>query len=61
VTFASKPLLAVRETIDIINACGGRVGRRCERRVNGRLRRSADYRKAVAAFREDRDLEFVGQ
>lgn len=60
-TVASKPPMAVRETLDIVDAHGSGAGQRYERRADSRLRRSGDYQEAVAAFREDREPEFQGR
>jgi enoyl-CoA hydratase len=60
-TLTSKPPLAVRETLDIVDAYGSQAGQRYERRADGRLRRSADYREAVEAFRDDREPTFSGR
>lgn len=60
-TVASKPPLAVRSTLDIVDAHGSCAAERYERREDRRLRRSDDHGAAVAAFREDGDPEFHGR
>jgi enoyl-CoA hydratase/3-hydroxyacyl-CoA dehydrogenase len=52
-TIASKPPLAVRSMLDIVEAYGHEPPEHLERREDLRLRRSKDYQNAVEAFQED--------
>lgn len=58
---AAKPPLAVRSTLDIVDASGADGTDRLERREDERLRRSEDYRAAVEAFRGDDSPTFRGR
>ena len=58
---ASKPPLAVRSTLDIVDAYAHAPHEQFERREDQRLRRSADHRAAVDAFRRDDSPEFEGR
>ncbi|MFB6121923.1 MAG: enoyl-CoA hydratase/isomerase family protein [Haloferacaceae archaeon] len=60
-TVASKPPLAVRSTLDIVEAYGHEPPAQLERREDRRLRQSEDYRAAVEAFRDDATPEFRGR
>ncbi len=60
-TVAAKPPLAVRRTLDVVDAAGGHDGRLTEIRGDAALRRSRDHYEAVRAFREDDDAEFQGR
>jgi enoyl-CoA hydratase/3-hydroxyacyl-CoA dehydrogenase len=60
-TLASKPPLAVRGTLAIVDAYGEGGVAEVERRADRRCRRSEDHRAAVEAFRHDTDPEFHGR
>lgn len=60
-TLASKPPLAVRRSLDIVDAAGGDDGRLTEVRGDAGLRRSRDHHEAVRAFREDSEATFEGR
>jgi enoyl-CoA hydratase/carnithine racemase len=60
-TLAAKPPLAVRRTLDVVDAAGGDDGRLAEVRGDAALRRSRDHREAVRAFREGGDPELLGR
>lgn len=60
-TLAEKPPLAVRETLDVVDAYGPEGGYRMEVRAAEGLHRTRDHRAAVRGFREDAAVEFRGE
>ena len=60
-TVASKPPLAVRSTLDIVDAYAHEPPETFERREDQRLRRSEDHRAAVDAFRGGDTPAFEGR
>jgi enoyl-CoA hydratase/carnithine racemase len=60
-TLAAKPPLAVRRSLDVIDAAGGNGGLLTEVRGDAALRRSRDHREAVRAFRDGGETEFEGR